>query len=171
MSIPIISDIINSVGGLVSEAIVDKDKRDEINFELKKLEDRASERLNEQMIAQAEINKAEAEHESTFVAGWRPAVGWVCAAGLGAQVILFPILDRIFGVGVDFDTELLILTMTGMLGIGGMRSFDKWAGTDTKRTTSNGGHVAWSPELGASPLKEKKREGPTNILPENAPWM
>jgi len=82
-------------------------------------------------LGQLEVNKVEAAHGSVFVAGWRPFVGWVCGAGLAAQVIIFPLLDRIFKWQMQFDTELLILTMTGMLGIGGMRTYEKVKGVST----------------------------------------
>lgn len=131
MAIPILSDIIDAVGGLVSEVVVDKDKKAEINFKLAELADKAEQRVHEEVLAQLEVNKAEASHGSIFVAGWRPAVGWVCAAALAAQSIVLPLADRIFGWTMPFDTELLILTLGGMLGIGGMRSYEKTKGVST----------------------------------------
>lgn len=72
---------------------------------------------------------------SIFVAGWRPYVGWVCGTGLAAQVIVFPLLDRIFGWTVPFDTELLLLTMSGMFGMGAMRTYEKVKGVSTNDYT------------------------------------
>ena len=77
MGIPIIGDLISGVKDLVSEVIVDKDKRLEINYKLQELESRAEDRLHQELMAQAETNKVEAQHESLFVAGWRPFIGWV----------------------------------------------------------------------------------------------
>lgn len=131
MGIPILGDIFGVVKDLVSEVVVDKDKKNEINLELAKLADQAEARVHEQVLAQIEVNKAEAGHGSIFVAGWRPFVGWVCGVGLAAQVAMFPLLDRIFGWSMAFDTELLVLTLGGMLGIGGMRTFEKVRGVST----------------------------------------
>ena len=131
MGIPILGDIIDAVNGLVSEVVVDKDKKNEINLELARLADQAEARVHEQIISQIEVNKTEAAHGSVFVAGWRPFVGWVSGAGLAAQTVMFPLLDRIWGWSMQFDTELLILTLGGMLGIGGMRTFEKVKGVST----------------------------------------
>ena len=131
MGIPIIGDIIGAVKDVVSEVVVDKDKKREIDLELARLADEAEARVHQEVLAQIEVNKAEAGHGSIFVAGWRPFVGWVAGAGLAAQVAVFPLLDRIFGWSMAFDTELLVLTLGGMLGIGGMRTFEKVRGVST----------------------------------------
>ena len=131
MGIPIIGDIIGAVKDVVSEVVVDKDKKNEINLRLKEIEDRADERLHAEVLAQIDVNKTEAQHPSVFVAGWRPFVGWVSGVGLGAQILVFPLLDRIFGWNVTIESELLIMTLGGMLGIGGLRSFDKVKGVST----------------------------------------
>lgn len=102
---------------------------------------------------QLEANKAEAQNPSTFVAGWRPAVGWVCVAALGMTFIpkalvltilwtwqacallhgwngsaAMPALPPYPDLGV---TDLIGLLMS-LLGMGAMRSWDKQVGTDTK---------------------------------------
>lgn len=84
--------------------------------------------------AQAEINKVEAANTNLFVAGWRPAIGWVCASGFAWVYLLCPVLSwfsALVGWHVTFptvDNGLMELTM-GMLGMGALRSFDKWKGT------------------------------------------
>lgn len=84
--------------------------------------------------AQAEINKVEAANSNLFVAGWRPAIGWVCASGFAWVYLLCPVLTwftAVIGLQVTFptvDNGLMELTM-GMLGMGALRSFDKWKGT------------------------------------------
>ena len=84
--------------------------------------------------AQAEINKVEAGSQSLFVAGWRPAIGWVCASGFAWVYLLCPVLTWVSeaaGWHTNFptiDNGLMELTM-GMLGMGALRSFDKWKGT------------------------------------------
>jgi hypothetical protein len=90
------------------------------------------------MLGQLEINKAEAQHKSIFVAGWRPAVGWVCVMILCFNYIGIYILEYIHSlaeittpVPARFDMSELWPVLLGMLGIGGMRSFDKKSGTQT----------------------------------------
>jgi hypothetical protein len=83
---------------------------------------------------QREINRAEAASASLFVAGWRPAIGWVCALALGFQYLARPLLDwaaaRIWPgtpplPGLD---DGLWQLMFGMLGMGSLRSFEKTRG-------------------------------------------
>ena len=135
MGIPIIGDVIDAVSDLISEAIPDKDKRNELRFKLKALEDRANERYHEEMLAQAATNTEEAKHGSVFVAGWRPFVGWVSGCGLATQAIVLPLLEILTGRAYTLDTALLIFTLGGMLGIGGMRTYEKVRGVSTNNYT------------------------------------
>ncbi len=87
------------------------------------------------MTGQMEVNRAEAGHASIFVAGWRPFVGWVCGIALGYHFIAQPFANWIaFLAGVDLDgmpaLEMgdLMTVLLGMLGIGGMRTYEKRAG-------------------------------------------
>jgi len=84
---------------------------------------------------QLEINKKEAEHQSIFVAGWRPAIGWICGIALGWNYILQPIMSWVaFVVGADLadaphlDTAELTTILLGMLGLGGLRTYEKRLG-------------------------------------------
>jgi hypothetical protein len=84
---------------------------------------------------QSDVNKAEAENASVFVSGWRPAIGWVCAAAFAWNYALFPMVAwtvACFGHAVPLkpimDGNLMELTL-GMLGMGALRSFDKFQGT------------------------------------------
>jgi len=86
------------------------------------------------MLAQAEINKAEASTD-LFRGGWRPACGWVCAAGLAYTFLLRPILPwlaSLAGAEVqpmpDIDTDTLMVLLTGMLGLGGLRTVERIRG-------------------------------------------
>lgn len=79
---------------------------------------------------QAEINKVEGEHRSLFVAGWRPAVGWVCVSALAWGWIIGPIVqfiwpDRVLpGIEVGQATSLIM----AMLGMGALRTYEKKKG-------------------------------------------
>lgn len=130
MGLPIIGDVIGAVKDLVSEVVVDKDKRDQVNLELARLQDQAEVRLDAQLQAQIEVNRAEAQSGSVFVAGWRPAIGWVGAAALAYSFILAPFLGIWVKVpGLQYDSLLEIVL--AMLGIGAMRTYEKMKGVST----------------------------------------
>lgn len=87
-------------------------------------------------LAQIAVNQEEAKSTSLFVAGWRPAVGWICAFALGYVAILEPIARFVAQVLCHYvgpfpliDTTITMQVLFGMLGIGAMRSFDKQQGT------------------------------------------
>lgn len=87
-------------------------------------------------MGQIEINKIEAGSSSIFVAGWRPAVGWVCGFALAYQFVLQPLIG--YGISIystyshntippipTLDTGSLMTVLMAMLGLGGMRTFEK----------------------------------------------
>lgn len=83
---------------------------------------------------QMEVNRTEAQHPSLFVAGWRPAIGWVCALALCYHFALLPVIECVFAAlgnplpkmpGIDGNLWEL---MFGLLGMAGLRSFDKLRG-------------------------------------------
>jgi hypothetical protein len=85
-------------------------------------------------LGQMEINKVEAQTD-LFRGGWRPATGWCCVAGLLYQFILQPVLPwvvALLGAEVPplpaIDNETLLVLLTGMLGLGGLRSFERVKG-------------------------------------------
>ena len=81
------------------------------------------------MTAQTDINKLEAANASLFVSGWRPYIGWVCGVALTYQYVARPFLIAFLPSyqfpGLD---ENLWQLMMGMLGLGGLRSFEKFKG-------------------------------------------
>lgn len=81
---------------------------------------------------QADINAAEASNPSLFVSGWRPAIGWIGAAGLAYQYIVRPVA---VGAGLHdlpaLDHSLMELVVA-MLGLGGLRTFEKVKGVASK---------------------------------------
>lgn len=85
----------------------------------------------EQLAGQLEVNKVEAAHQSLFVAGWRPFIGWVCGAALAYQFVIRPIVTwAVPSMGYTIaempglDDNLWEL-LTGMLGLGGLRTYEK----------------------------------------------
>jgi hypothetical protein len=89
---------------------------------------------NEAALAQVEVNKIEAGHNSVFVAGWRPSIGWVCAAGLAWAFVLAPVASWALVVSgtkaelPDIQTDYLLELVVAMLGMGGLRTFEKMRG-------------------------------------------
>lgn len=118
---------------------------------------RAKEQIEAQMLAamtslvqgQLEINKTEAQHGSIFVAGWRPGIGWICGIALGWNFIIQPVVSWgafIAGVNLEgmptLDTNELTTILLGMLGLGGLRTYEKRLGvarTDLKGGKEPGG--------------------------------
>ena len=89
---------------------------------------------------QAKINEAEATHRSIFVAGWRPFIGWVCGVALCWHFILQPITVMIIRLAgyeqvilPDFDFSQLSTILMGMLGLGGLRTFEKMKGVSREQ--------------------------------------
>lgn len=86
-----------------------------------------------QVIAQLQINAQEAAHPSVWVAGWRPGFGWAGVVGFVYAVMLQPTLTWIASIKgwpapPSINIDLLWVVTTGMLGIGGMRTFEKSKG-------------------------------------------
>lgn len=83
---------------------------------------------------QQEVNKVEAGSTSLFVAGWRPAVGWTCAAAFAFKFVGGPVLVMVasyFGHNVtlpEFDYSEMSTILLGMLGLGGLRTAEKIKG-------------------------------------------
>ena len=115
---------------LIDRLIPDEGKKAEAELELLKM---AQDGDIKTILSQLEINAREAQHQSIFVAGWRPFFGWVSGAGFVYAVILQPILAWVGAINgypppPDLNVDLLWVVITGLLGIAGMRSFDKTKG-------------------------------------------
>jgi len=127
-----IQALIGPVTGLLDKFIEDKDQKNALAHEIATL---AQKQAHEAQLAQVEVNKQEAQHRSIFVAGWRPFVGWVCGIALAYHFVLAPII--LFSVSItgiqiselpSFNMETLTTVLLGMLGLGGLRSFEKYKG-------------------------------------------
>jgi hypothetical protein len=84
------------------------------------------------LLGQLKINEVQAAHKSLFVAGSRPFIMWVCGFALAYSTIAHPILDIWFDMPV-VDVSLLMPVMMGLLGLGGMRSFEKAKGVSREK--------------------------------------
>ena len=92
--------------------------------------------MNLQVIGQIELNKAEAQSSSLFVAGWRPFIGWVCGGAYAYTFVIQPFLVfALMACGVTMpplphlDWSELSFVLFGLLGLGAMRTYEKKLGT------------------------------------------
>ena len=131
-----LQSLIGPVTGLLDKFIEDKDKKNAIAFELSTMAERHAQELAK---AQLEVNKAEAAHKSLFVAGWRPAVGWVCVAGMAGNFIVIPLANFALALsGTAITIPLVALSemmpvLMGMLGLGAMRTAEKVKGVQREK--------------------------------------
>jgi len=134
MNILGIGSVIESVGKVAGDLITTDKERMQLELEGRKLDQAID-------LAQIEVNKAEAAHSSVFVAGWRPAIGWIGAAAMAYQFLLYPLMLWVWtylqGTGwipkeltppPVLDADQLWVILSGILGIAGMRSFEKTKG-------------------------------------------
>lgn len=123
-----VDTIISGILGIVNKFIPDKSRAAEIQaqIEMYKL---TSDFQN--AMKQIEVNQAEAGHDSVFVAGWRPFIGWVCGFAFTYHVLVVPAIVFISTMTKhpvplpEFDVMLLMNVLFGMLGLGGFRTYEK----------------------------------------------
>lgn len=127
-----IQALIGPVTGLLDKFVEDKDQKNALAHEIATL---AEKQAHEAALAQVEVNKEEAKSRSVFVAGWRPFIGWTCGVALAYHFVLAPIIifgTTVFGVQIPelpvFDMDSLMTVLLGMLGLGGLRTYEKSKG-------------------------------------------
>ena len=81
---------------------------------------------------QLDINKIEAGNANLFVSGWRPSIGWLCSLSLAYQFLVRPLLVTFGHEAPPLDMGDLLTILLGMLGLGGLRSFEKVKGVAAK---------------------------------------
>jgi len=129
--IPIVTALLPIVGEVIDRVVPDTAGRDKAKAELERT---LAEAAMKGQLGQIEINKVEAASRSLFVAGWRPCCGWVCALSFGMFYLGFPLaqwIGRLTGHDVpipDLDMDSLLYVLGAMLGIGGLRTYEKQKG-------------------------------------------
>jgi hypothetical protein len=119
-----IAGLIPVIGNIIDKVIPDPAQKAQLQLDLAKLADADAQRTHEAEMGQIEVNKIEASSASLFVAGWRPAIGWTCAAGFAYSTIIGPM----FSLGMP-DTNFLSTVLLGVLGLTGtMRTIEKVKG-------------------------------------------
>lgn len=126
------SQLIGPITGLLDQFIEDKDQKARLAHEIATMSQKHAQEL---AVGQLEINKAEAQHRSIFVAGWRPFLGWCLSFAMLWHFMIAPSI--IFAAGMSgvelpelpvFDMDSLMTVLLGMLGLGGLRTFEKVKG-------------------------------------------
>jgi|TARA_R110000772_G_scaffold165061_2_gene276401 hypothetical protein len=123
----IAESIIGVAGKVLDKFVEDKDLKRKLESELKS-------QIISLDLAQAQTNLEQAKHSSVFIAGARPAIMWICAFGLGWQFVFQPVAAWILAVSGSelmlplFETEGLMPLTLSLLGLGSMRSFEKFKG-------------------------------------------
>ena len=117
----ILSALIGPATELVGKFVQDKDKAAQLSHELSTMADQHAQAA---LLAQIEVNKVEAQG-NWFQASWRPLCGYVCVLGLAVNFLISPIAAG-FGFAIpQAEMATMMPILTGMLGLAGMRSFEK----------------------------------------------
>lgn len=143
MALPIVGAVTSlapHLFNLVNSLFTSDEEREKAKLKLLEMEQRGE-------LAQLQINLQEAAHESVFVAGWRPFIGWTCGAGIFYSFVLQPFL--VFAINAaavwtdvpminpamlpELDWPMLMSLVGGMLGLGAFRSYEKKNGVNKNR--------------------------------------
>ena len=128
--------LVGPISNLLDKFIEDKDQKAKLAHEVATMAQRHAQELAK---AQLEVNKAEAAHNSMFVAGWRPAVGWCCVLGMAGNFLVIPMTNFVLALmAIEvviplIDLETMMPVLMGMLGLGAMRSYEKTKGVSREK--------------------------------------
>jgi len=126
-----LGSLVGPVTGLLDKFIEDKDVKNKLAHEVATMSEKHAQELAK---GQLEVNKVEAGHKSLFVAGWRPAIGWICGLGMASNFILIPMANFVLALTGSpvvvplLDTGEMMPVLMGMLGLGAMRTYEKKEG-------------------------------------------
>lgn len=127
----LVEKLIDPVSSVLDKVVVDKNEKARLAHEIATMSEKFA---AENAALQAQANIAQSKHPSMFVAGARPAIMWICALGLFVQFFVMPIAEWVCAVWYpevalfEMQTEALMTLTLSMLGVGGMRSFEKFKG-------------------------------------------
>tara|TARA_R100000322_G_scaffold169754_2_gene142838 strand:- start:339 stop:716 length:378 start_codon:yes stop_codon:yes gene_type:complete len=121
--------LIGPVTGLLDKFIPDADQKAKLAHEIATMSEKHAQEL---ALAQIKVNQEEAKG-NWFQSSWRPLIGWISGLSLGINYLISPICAG-FGIIIpQADMTVMMPLLLGMLGIGGMRSFEKFKKVDTKK--------------------------------------
>jgi len=128
----LLNSLIGPATQILDKFVEDKDQKAKLAHELATMADKLA---HEQNLAQIAVNKEEAASGSLFKGGWRPFVGWVCGVAFCYHFVLQPIIIFVIamtGVSIpdlpSFNMNTLLTVLGGLLGIGGLRTYEKQKG-------------------------------------------
>jgi hypothetical protein len=127
----LLPSLIPIVGDVLDRFFPNKEEKERAQREI---ESKLTEHLARIDIAQLEVNKQEASHRSLLVAGWRPFVGWTCGLALFYTYLVQPMAMFVMAQTGELvqlpqvDLSMMMPVLLGMLGLGGLRSFEKYKG-------------------------------------------
>jgi len=145
---PIVDQIASALGGNIADGVakiislfkidpnVALQKQTELAEIQLGMQRDAAAAVAQQLHDQSAVNQAEAANPKIFIAGWRPFIGWVCGTGLATQFVVGPFVTWIAAlvghpvVFPSLDMGTLLTLLLGMLGLGGMRTFEKVNGVN-----------------------------------------
>ena len=128
----LLGKLVDPVSNILDKVVEDKDQKARLAHEIATMAERHAQELAK---GQIDINKEEAKSRNIFIAGWRPFVGWTCGLALFWRFLGLPV--TLFVTGwfnlqhpplPEFDMQSLMTVLLGMLGLGGMRTFEKFKG-------------------------------------------
>jgi hypothetical protein len=146
----IFGSVLSGIDGILDKFVEDKgaeaSREAELLKERLKLEVLKIQQEHAAQLAQIEVNKQASQHGSIFVAGARPFFLWVTGAAFAYTFVVQPLLVFLVQVGAkiiggepldlttlpELDWSVLMPAVVGLLGLGGMRSWEKSKGVDTK---------------------------------------
>ena len=124
-----LSTLIGPATKLLGKFIEDKDQKNRLAHEIATMAEKHGQQI---ALQQIEVLKADAKG-NWFQSSWRPLIGWICGLSMGINYMVSPIMAG-FGVTIpQADMSVMMPLMFAMLGISGMRSYDKYKGTDSKK--------------------------------------
>lgn len=129
--IPLVSAVLPLVGEVLDRVVPDKAGNEKVKREI---EQTLATAAMKGQLGQLEINKVEAGNRSLFVSGWRPSVGWCCSLALFFHFIVAPVVEwagALWGYHLpvpEFDMDSLLFILGSLLGIGGLRTYEKQKG-------------------------------------------
>jgi len=127
-----LKDFIEPVADLLGKFVPDQTEKLKLAHEIATLTEKQAHSI---AMAQIEVNKVEAASNSIFKGGWRPFIGWVCGTAFAYHFVIQPLLVFILTYAghpvpelPEFDMASLMTVLGGLLGLGGLRTFEKYKG-------------------------------------------
>lgn len=114
---------------LIGKFVKDKDLQQKLSHDIATMAEKHAQEL---AVAQIKLNTEEAKG-NWFQSSWRPLIGWICGLSLAINYMISPICAG-FGITIpQADMSVMMPLLLGLLGLGGLRSFDKLKKTDSKK--------------------------------------